>query len=66
MEVMKREMSQHLDQQAQALLEMRGAALEGFGSLRAEIGDLKEKLGEADQTHKTVSWISQHRQTPFY
>lgn len=52
MEVMKREMSQHLDQQAQALLEMRGAALEGFGSLRAEIGDLKEKLGEADQTDR--------------
>ncbi|XP_041922135.1 kinesin-like protein KIF11 [Alosa sapidissima] len=53
METMKREMTSHLDKQAQALSEMRGAALEGFSSLKAEIGDLKEKLGEADQTHKT-------------
>lgn len=66
MEVMKREMTQHLDQQAQALSEMRGAALQGFSSLRAEIGDLKEKLGEADQMHKTVSQTAQHHQTLFF
>ncbi|KAL2083650.1 hypothetical protein ACEWY4_021423 [Coilia grayii] len=53
MEMMKQEMTSHLGQQAQALSEMREAAMGEFGSLRAEIGDLKEKLGEADQAHKS-------------
>ncbi|XP_012689681.1 kinesin-like protein KIF11 [Clupea harengus] len=53
METMKREMTSHFRLQAQALSVMRDASMEGFNTLRTEIGDLKEKLGEADQTHKS-------------
>ena len=60
---MKREMTSHFRLQAQALSVMRDASMEGFNTLRTEIGDLKEKLGEADQTHKSVSPHT-HTHTP--
>ncbi|XP_063048333.1 kinesin-like protein KIF11 isoform X2 [Engraulis encrasicolus] len=53
MEEMKREETSHLRRQSQALSEMREAAMAEVGSLRAQNTDMKARLGEADQAHKS-------------